>query len=154
MLKAGVVLAAPWDLPAMSDKLEGSWYGRMIYTRAMGKNVARLSQNAMTRFPEAWRAPDSEPADSSRRIFLSGLLEAERALRRKGRKIKLRDADEVITCKIGGMSKELNPEKGVFPLKDAAAYYSWGSACQFIGGIRRPVLAMNAMDDPICDSGE
>lgn len=33
------ILFQPWDLKANSDRLEGHWIGRNIYSKAMGGNL-------------------------------------------------------------------------------------------------------------------
>ena len=67
-------------------------------------------------------------------------------LKNKGRKLRLREFDDVITSKIGGLSKD---EGECFPFKDADDYYEHASSKPFIKGVRRPLLGINAFDDPI-----
>jgi predicted alpha/beta-fold hydrolase len=67
-------------------------------------------------------------------------------LKRKGRHLRLREFDELITSKLGGLRKE---DGGVFPFKGADDYYAHASSKAFIGRVKRPLLGINAFDDPI-----
>jgi len=66
--------------------------------------------------------------------YLPSLLESKSLL--------LRDVDEMAIRLIGGPSPP-------FPFASAWDYYAWASNHQHIHRIRRPLLLINAMDDPI-----
>ena len=73
-------------------------------------------------------------------------------LKKRGRHLRLREFDELITSKLGGLRKE---DGGVFPFKGADDYYHHASSKGFIGRVRRPLLGINSFDDPIihgCES--
>lgn len=73
-------------------------------------------------------------------------------LKKKGRHLRLREFDELITSKLGGLRKE---DGGVFPFAGADDYYKHASSKAFIKDVKRPLLGINAFDDPIihgCES--
>lgn len=67
--------------------------------------------------------------------------------------LRLRDFDDYVTCLYGGLRKDQS-EKGAFPFKDADAYYEWASSKPLIKNVKRPLLGVNAFDDPVIDGGE
>ncbi|KAJ9107885.1 hypothetical protein QFC19_002628 [Naganishia cerealis] len=89
--------------------------------------------------PAIWDSP-SAPISNIRSVIAD--------LQQKGRHLRLRDVDEVVTAQLGGLRKE---NGGVFPFAGADDYYRWASSEKFITNIRRPLLAINAFDDPVID---
>ncbi len=90
----------------------------------MGKNLLRLfHRNIPTISSQLSSHPD-----------LSDTAEVVAQLTAKGRHLRLRDVDDVLTCKFGGLRKE---HGGVFPFEGAQEYYEWASSQRFIGGIKR-----------------
>jgi hypothetical protein len=105
---------------------------------------------------EIWDNP-SAPVKDIRSVLAK--LEA------KGRHLRLKDVDEVLTAELGGLRQE---KGGVFPFSGADAYYEWASSDKFITSVRRyvtrlysrfnaerlgysPLLGINALDDPVID---
>lgn len=76
---------------------------------------------------EIWDNP-SAPVKDIRAVLAQ--LEA------KGRDLRLRDVDEVLTAELGGLRKE---KGGVFPFAGADAYYEWASSDKFITSVKRYV---------------
>nr|ODN87572.1 anon-23da protein [Cryptococcus depauperatus CBS 7841] len=137
ILSGAVVLGCPWDLPAMSYKLENDWFIARVYSSALAKNVLRLF----------FRAYDQTPSlfDQSPRIA-PYLSELKKQRKNMGRRSRLKNADDFLISKIGG------PEGiGAWPFLGAKEYYDWASPRNVISGVKVPLLAINAFDDPVVD---
>lgn len=92
----------------------------------MGQNLVRLLQSharALSAFP-----------DSPVTQAMPGMLALSRPL--------IAEFDERITRLAGGSSPP-------FPFPSADAYYRWGASDAALPGVRVPLLALNAGDDPI-----
>lgn len=90
----------------------------------MGKNLLRLfSRNIPNIATQLSSHPD-----------LSDTAETVSKLQAKGRHLRLRDVDEGLTCRYGGLRKE---HGGAFPFQGADEYYEWASSQRFIGGVKR-----------------
>ncbi|KAJ9121639.1 hypothetical protein QFC22_002259 [Naganishia vaughanmartiniae] len=143
LLSAGCVLGCPWDIPAMSKTLETGFLSSRIYSKAMAGNLIRVfnrnMQAADASHAAIWDSASSPIADIHCVI---------NNLQQKGRHLRLKDVDEFFTAKVGGLHKK---NGGVFPLGGADDYYQWASSKKFITNVRRPLLAVNAFDDPIID---
>lgn len=139
VLLAAIACAAPFDLQAGSHVLENSTTRRAVYSRAMASNLSRLvSRHAATlQLDEALREP-------LKRLFDGPTAHAY--ARQTGSRLNtLRYADEAVTRHVGGYRK---PYDG-FPYASAHDYYRNGGALNVLAGLRRPLLALNADDDPI-----
>lgn len=144
LLKAGIVLGCPWDLPSQTIHLENGFLSSRVYSKAMAQNLKRVIERTMKMYPSVWSKENGH----------SEFIDLIEMLKKKGSGIRLRDFDEYITSRLGGVQKSLNP-KGAFPLEGGAnGYYEWASAFKFIDGVKRPLLAINAFDDPIVKGSE
>ncbi|TFY69288.1 hypothetical protein EVJ58_g498 [Rhodofomes roseus] len=125
-LAAACVLACPWDLVKNSEALEGNWFHRHVYSKALGSNLqAIVKQHAagLTTLP-------SHPVAQAVAPTL--------ALRSPA----LKTFDETFTRIAGGSSPP-------FPFPSARAYYIWASSHTVLPRVRVPFLAIAAEDDPI-----
>jgi len=139
----------------MSEKLETHWFISRVYSPAMGTNLVNLFFRGYDRDPRVWEDQDDE---------IRSYIPALKAIR--GKKRRLRQVDEVLVCKFGGPRGI-----GLWPFANADAYYAWASPMNIIHGVKRyalspalssqlilgmsrPLLALNAFDDPIIDGGQ
>ena len=58
------------------------------------------------------------------------------------RNASLIDFDNAFTCKGGGAAP-------VFPLASAEDYYVWASSHKVLPEVRKPLLIINSLDDPV-----
>lgn len=121
----------------------------------MGHNLARtLGQHLAPHFfpskshsPFLPTTPNSTPPPEVDHTSTFGDLSAELIkLEKKGRHLRLIHFDDLMTAKVGGLHQD---KGGVFPLDGSKGYYEWASCNRFVEGVRRPLLAINAFDDPI-----
>jgi predicted alpha/beta-fold hydrolase len=132
-------------------RLETGWFSSRVYSSAMGKNLCRtigrhVVPDQFVSKEERARNPALMESAPKLQTPYPELAQDIIRLKRKGRHIRLKDFDNIITSKIGGLGKD---DGGVFPFKDADDYYRNASSKVFIQHIRRPLLAINAFDDPI-----
>ncbi|WVQ80965.1 hypothetical protein IAT38_003072 [Cryptococcus sp. DSM 104549] len=138
LLSSGTVLGCPWDLAAMSHKLENDWFTARVYSSSLGKNVLRLFFRAYDKTPELFNAPGSLVRDHIKQL--------EEQRKTMGVSSRLRNVDDVMVCKIGGPTGI-----GAWPFPSAQEYYEWASPRRLIGNVKVPLLAINAFDDPVVD---
>ncbi|KAG8960904.1 hypothetical protein FRC03_006023 [Tulasnella sp. 419] len=125
-LKAGVVLACPWNIVANSKQLEGRWLNREIYSRAMGSNVLALFKSHVDTI----------------KSFPDSLIAKEVPAIMQLKNPQLKEVDEHMVRVAGG---SIPP----FPFDTADDYYEWAGSHHKLPGIRVPFLAINSIDDPI-----
>ncbi|WVR03567.1 hypothetical protein IAU60_000559 [Kwoniella sp. DSM 27419] len=138
LLSSGIVLGCPWDLAAMSHKLEHDWFTSNVYSSTLGKNVLRLF----------FKAYDANPAlfESDRSLVRDTIETLKIHRKNMGSKTRLRRIDDLMVCKIGGPTGI-----GAWPFNDAGEYYEWASPRRLLHGVKVPLLAINAFDDPVVD---
>ncbi|ORY25059.1 Alpha/Beta hydrolase protein [Naematelia encephala] len=136
LLSSGCVIGCPWDIPAMSIKLETHWFTSRVYSRAMAQNLLRVFFTHYDRNPAIWDTVDSPVRDCVPQL---------KKMRKEA--VTLKQVDELMTSKIGGPLGV-----GLWPFAGADEYYKWASPNSLIGGIKIPTLAINAFDDPIIDA--
>ncbi|KAH9834040.1 AB-hydrolase YheT [Rhodofomes roseus] len=125
-LAAACVIACPWDLVTNSEALEGNWFHRHVYSKALGSNLqAIVKQHAA-----GLSTPPSHPVAQAVAPTL--------ALRSP----TLETFDETFNRIAGGSSPP-------FPFPSARAYYAWASSHAALPRVRVPFLAIAAEDDPI-----
>lgn len=95
----------------------------------MAQNLIRVFKRHLPPTPdtpsELWDTPTAPVKDIRSEL---AKLEA------KGRHLRLKDVDEVLTAELGGLRKE---KGGVFPFAGANEYYEWASSDKFITSVRR-----------------
>lgn len=153
----------------LSTSLETGWFSSRVYSHAMAKNLIRTIGNHLPgsrsepRELSGSSTPSSTTSASSEGSSgdVTPLAPSEPDLsvlvadvRKRGRNMRLKDVDDAITCQFGGLRKdnmrnEMASEKAAFPLTDADAYYDWASSKPFIAHAKRPLLGINALDDPV-----
>jgi len=142
-LLAGIACAAPFHLKKGSDLLEQSAIRKMIYSRAMNANLTRVARKHAATLD----------LDVTLRDALDDLLDNKRAQNRakeRGERVAnskdtLKYVDDTIVRLLGGHRKPY----GEFTFESADDYYRNGGALTTLHGLKRPLLALNADDDPI-----
>ena len=119
-LSSGVVLGCPWDLAAMSIKLENHFITRHVYSTAMAQNLLRLFFGTYDQYRSAWKGVENEE-----------WLDRLKVLRKK-RGVTLKGVDDVMVCKIGGPRAA-----GMWPFRDADEYYDWACPKKLLHGVKR-----------------
>lgn len=125
-ITAACAIACPWNIVENAHALEGRWWHRNVYSKAMARNLQRLGLRhaaSLAKFPDhpLTQALAKTPHEKS---FL------------------LSDFDNIVT-RIGGGSSP------PFPFPSALDYYRWAASHDVLQNIRVPFLAINAEDDPI-----
>lgn len=116
----------PWNLVENSKSLEGRWFNREVYSKAMGTNLLRLYTS---------HVPSIEKMEGSHMLSIN-----PRILELKSP--RLIDVDEVMVSQSGGASPP-------WPFASALEYYKHASSDHALPGIKVPFLAISAEDDPI-----
>lgn len=138
-VRGAMVFATPFDLKMGSDGLRN----RPIYDKAMNRNLTNkiaTSAHALA-------------LDPSLRQPLHRLLAANRYAKQNREEVKQRGVettslkwvDDSITRLVGGYSGPYGP----FPFASADDYYKANGSIHFIHRVARPMLCLNADDDPI-----
>ncbi|KAF8754603.1 alpha/beta hydrolase fold [Rhizoctonia solani] len=125
-LDAGCALGCPWNLVDNSKNLEGSFFYRNVYSRAMGGNLLKLLSRhlkTLAKLPPSRLTPHIPKAFSLRSPTL-------------------KQVDAHLTIIAGGHSPP-------FPFPSPDEYYEWARSDTHVGMVRVPLLAINAADDPI-----
>ncbi|KAJ1305168.1 hypothetical protein OPQ81_000199 [Rhizoctonia solani] len=125
-LDAGCALGCPWNLVDNSRNLEGSFFYRNVYSRAMGGNLLKLLSRhvkTLAKLPPSPLTPHIPRAFSLRNPTL-------------------KQVDAHLTIIAGGHSPP-------FPFPSPDEYYEWARSDTHLGMVRVPLLAINAADDPI-----
>lgn len=139
-IRAAIPVGTPWDLMQGSEALEDGLLMSKVYSKVMSSNLVKvitrhaatlvLDHSFIPRFDKLLNPPPSKQVQKER----------------KGVKPQtLRYVDDNMTRYGGGYSKPY----GEFPFDHAHSYYKHGGATNFLSGVRRPLLALNADDDPI-----
>ncbi|EJT96620.1 AB-hydrolase YheT [Dacryopinax primogenitus] len=126
-LKAGMTLGCPWDLYKNSQRLEGNWFYRNTYSKAMGTNLRLVIKPHLSEIL-------AHPLGQSIKPDIDALYRI--------RSPSLKTVDTFVTRHLGGPSPP-------FPFPSADAYYKWASCHRSLSSIRVPYLGVNADDDPI-----
>ncbi|KAG9084283.1 hypothetical protein FRC06_004137 [Ceratobasidium sp. 370] len=126
MLDAGCALGCPWNLVDNSENLEGSFFYRNVYSRAMGGNLLKLLSRHLKALAKLPPSP------------LTPHIPRALALRAP----TLKEVDAHLTIVAGGRSPP-------FPFPTPDAYYEWARSDTHVDEVRVPLLALNAADDPI-----
>ncbi|KAH7338318.1 Alpha/Beta hydrolase protein [Rhizoctonia solani] len=125
-LDAGCALGCPWNLVDNSKHLEGSFFYRNVYSRAMGGNLLKLLSRhvkTLAKLPPSPLTPHIPRAFSLKNPTL-------------------KQVDGHLTIIAGGHSPP-------FPFPSADEYYEWARSDTHLDTVRVPLLAINAEDDPI-----
>lgn len=143
-LIGAVTVGAPFELDSTANALE-STYISMVYAYALGSNLDALGRKHMDTLalsPDLWDA-----LEMAFRVKIHP--DKHRPVSKyQGQDPKpgtLRFIDHVITCRAGGLPTPY----GDFPFPSAKAYYSHSSALHLLHKVARPMLALNADDDPV-----
>ena len=142
-----IAVGAPFELQQTSDCLESTWVS-MVYSYAMGTNLGSMVRNhadTLALSPAFWSPLEmmfgtKVDPDPTKPIAMPSF--------QKPRKGTLRFVDHVITRLGGGLPSPY----GDFPFESAEAYYQHSSPLRVIHNVARPLLALNADDDPIVSS--
>ncbi|KAN0060422.1 hypothetical protein ACQY0O_007752 [Thecaphora frezii] len=154
-LLAGIIVGTPFDLKAGSDALEYGGFLPQKYSSVMNLNLTRVVRRHKDTLalhpplrPFIDRLYDPEPLSKEdeqlhkRQCKAGGPKPGEREIIRPG---TLKLVDETMVRLMGGHSKPY----GEFPFASANDYYTHGGCANFLRGVKRPLLCLNAEDDPI-----
>ncbi|KAK2466937.1 hypothetical protein APHAL10511_001195 [Amanita phalloides] len=125
-LQSCCALACPWDLSRNNTSILSTFFGRQVYSRGMGNNLANMVKK------------NYKGLTSGSNPIVANAADAVMMLK----KPLLNEFDQTFTCKAGG---SMPP----FPFATAEDYYGWASSHHVINDIRIPYLAINANDDPV-----
>ncbi|ORY20635.1 alpha/beta hydrolase protein [Naematelia encephala] len=132
-LRAATVLCAPLELREMSAKLDERHFFPKLYSFTMARKMLRsLSPHLLP------HSPLSSPAS-----LLHPCL--ERVLDMTARykwTLRASHVTELIVTKVGGSSDH-------FPFQGLQEFLEWACPSGWLGRIKRPTLAISALDDPI-----
>lgn len=139
-----VCVGAPFKLDQTCVALESS-YLTMAYSYAMGQNLMNVLKrhvNTLALLPSLWEPLEVAFGQKIKPNNNDPLPQPNKSGPRRG---TLRFVDHYLVRLLGGYSAPY----GEFPFESAEAYYNYGSSTNFMGNVARPLLAVNADDDPI-----
>ncbi|WRT66465.1 uncharacterized protein IL334_003424 [Kwoniella shivajii] len=137
-LRAGVVLCCPLDMRGVTYGLDSPHPLTRLYSLTMShKMLHSLSPHLIP------TSPLSHPT-SHLHIHLPEIFSLTKSLRRR-MTLKASRVLELVACKVGGGTD-------VFPFETLDGFLSWSCPGNWIGSIKRPTLAISALDDPIVSS--
>lgn len=139
-LRGALPIGTPFDLYQGSLALEDGLLMSKVYSKVMSSNLVKvITRHAATLvldpnfIPRFQKLLDPNPT--------------KEVMKERGgvKPQTLRYVDDNMTRFGGGHSEPY----GEFPFGHANDYYKFGGATNFLSGVRRPLLALNADDDPI-----
>ena len=136
-LRGAVLIGTPFDLVVGDRSLSRTFFGKHVYSPAMGSNLVRMFSRHAKIFKDDERI-DQEALKKSKTI---------------------RDFDGIITSKLQGYPTVDVSERGELSLFDLClpypqAYYRDGTCSRLLPLIAIPTLAISALDDPIVATKE
>lgn len=144
------------DMSYDSNRLNTGFLSSRIYSSAMGHNLTKMlgkhlaPEHFCNKHEQAHRSSSTDSGTSTPPIDLThpwGDLTPELLrLKKKGRHLRMKEFDDLITSKVGGLRKE---HGGCFPFDGADDYYAHASSKNFIKDVKRPLLGINSFDDPV-----
>lgn len=138
LLIGGIVLACPWDLLDNSKHLHAGFLSNHVYSKAMAKNLINVFRRHAGTFLSLPPSPQLDHLKEQGTI--------EKVLDKQWAKGKtLCEVDEIMVANLGGSFAPHGP----FPFPGAREYYIWASSHHVLPGVRVPLLAINAADDPV-----
>ncbi|KAF8321400.1 Alpha/Beta hydrolase protein, partial [Cantharellus anzutake] len=129
-IRAGIVIACPWDLQKNSNILESRFFYRRVYSRALAKSYLALLDRSIGINPPSFVVPDSH--------YLNPHLSIIRTIKQP----TFTQVNTHLTSIIGGAPP-------VFPHARVEDFYKWASCAEDVLNVRVPLLCVNADDDPI-----
>ena len=143
-LIGAITVGAPLELDTTAKALE-STYISMMYAYALGSSLNALGRkhlDTLALSPDLW--------DALEMAFRTKIHPDKKrpVSKYKGRDPKpgtLRFIDHIITSRVGGLPTPY----GSFPYPSADAYYAHSSPLHLLHKVARPMLALNADDDPV-----
>ncbi|WWC89242.1 uncharacterized protein L201_004161 [Kwoniella dendrophila CBS 6074] len=137
-LKAGVVLCCPLDMKVVTYGLDSPHPLTRLYSLSMSHKILHsISPHLLP------SSPLSHPT-SHLHIHLPEILSLTKSIRRRIN-LKASKMLELVACTVGGGSE-------LFPFETLDGFLSWSCPGNWIGKIKRPTLAISALDDPIVSS--
>lgn len=106
--------------------------GHYAYSRGMASNLIRL----LSKHQQAISSTSPTPSHTVN-VAMQNALKLKSAA--------LEDFDNAFTSKAGGSPVPHGP----FPFKSAVDYYTWASSHEKLLGVKKPLLTLNAADDPV-----
>ncbi|THV00751.1 AB-hydrolase YheT, partial [Dendrothele bispora CBS 962.96] len=121
----------PWDMLKNGHAINSTFLGRNLYARGMGMSFYKLlKRNAAVLSGKTVVSPPS--------LAIAEAVSTTLKLRFPG----LDDFDDAFTRIAGGVPQDLN-------FSSYQEYYAWASSHHVLKDVRRPLLAINAADDPV-----
>ncbi|WWD03072.1 hypothetical protein V865_001117 [Kwoniella europaea PYCC6329] len=137
-LKGGVVLCCPLDMKVVTYGLDSPHPLTRLYSLSMSHKILRsISPHLIP------SSPLSHPT-SHLHIHLPEIISLTKSLRRRIT-LKASKMLELVACTVGGGNE-------LFPFETLDGFLSWSCPGNWIASIRRPTLAISALDDPIVSS--
>nr|XP_018262890.1 anon-23da protein [Kwoniella dejecticola CBS 10117]OBR85048.1 anon-23da protein [Kwoniella dejecticola CBS 10117] len=137
-LRAGVVLCCPLDMRVVTYGLDSPHPLTRIYSLSMADKILRsISPHLIP------SSPLSHPT-SHLHIHLPEIMSLTKSVWRRAT-LKASKMLELVACTVGGGSD-------LFPFDTLDGFLSWSCPGNWIGAIKRPTLAISALDDPIVSS--
>ncbi|THU85085.1 hypothetical protein K435DRAFT_686298 [Dendrothele bispora CBS 962.96] len=146
-LLSGCALGCPWDLTRNNEALENTFIGRNVYSKGMASNLLRVLNKHASRLRSP---PPPSPSSSSPipttpvkpnptqdTLVLSALTKALSL-----HSPTLEQFDDTFTSKAGGAPP-------ILPFPSSKEYYTWASSHYVLPRVRKPLLVINANDDPV-----
>ncbi|KAF9268352.1 AB-hydrolase YheT [Marasmius fiardii PR-910] len=153
-LIAGCALGCPWDLRQNCDAIDSTFIGRQVYSKGMGSNLCRVlkrheaaivginsSDVSPCNSTSTSLSPYAHPSYQPNPAFEAAVAQAARTILATPTPY-LRHFDDTFTCVAGGAPP-------IMPKSSANEYYHWASSHRVLKNVKRPLLTLNASDDPV-----
>lgn len=125
-LVAGCALACPWNIAKNAASVEGTWFRRSVYSKALARNTMYILKRNFTALSQFKDHPVSQALLDLFSLNSPYMFQVDNSI------IRL----------VGGSPSH-------FPFPTQFAYYEWASSDHVIPDIRVPYLAINSKDDPL-----
>lgn len=125
-LIAGCALACPWNIAHNAAQIEGTWFNRAVYSKAMAGNLMIMLKRNVAALSKFTDHPISHAVKDALSLDAPYMFQF----------------DNLITRIIGGCEPH-------FPFATQFEYYQWSRSDCVLPSIRVPYLAINAYDDPL-----
>ncbi|WVQ81757.1 hypothetical protein IAT38_003882 [Cryptococcus sp. DSM 104549] len=134
-LRAAVVLCCPLELRGMSAKLDSAHIFPRLYSLTMARKILKsLSPHLLS------HSPLSSPS-SALHVNIPEIISLSQSARYRWT-LRASKVTELVVTKVGGSAP-------CFPFEGLEEFLEWACPSGWVGRIRRPTLAISALDDPI-----
>ncbi|SCU84801.1 LADA_0D03884g1_1 [Lachancea dasiensis] len=133
-VEAAAFLCTPWDLYQSALKMNGDWWSRTLFSKAIAQFLTRLVKVNINELEP--REGDEKPAAAPSRSNPSFHVFTRENLKKAGSFTSTQEFDNVFTAPCLGYSSALD-------------YYKACSSIHELPNVRVPSLIINAKDDPV-----